>query len=279
MQTAATSPVQSQAAAQGAVLKLLVMGFSVMERRLLDGAVMLSQRRAPRIDLVADADAAQADVVLIDALHPQCATWAAGQPWLQSKPAIWAGAKVTQPNHLAVERHIKWPILPVLLYRAIEQAQGPVAPRAAAQGVKDTGRKVLVVDDSLAARIALRSMLEPMGIEITEAATAEDGIAAASRGGFACAFLDVLMPGMDGFEACRRIKARTPQLPVVMLTSKSSPFDRVRGKIAGCDTYITKPVDAAQLRDVVGRHLALTTAARLLPAAPAFAPALRNANA
>ena len=67
--------------------------------------------------------------------------------------------------------------------------------------------------------------------------------------------LDVLMPGIDGFEACRRIKARAGSPPVVMLTSKSSPFDRVRGKMAGCDTYLTKPVDAEQLRAVVSRHL------------------------
>ncbi|HEY8049741.1 MAG TPA: response regulator, partial [Ramlibacter sp.] len=72
-----------------------------------------------------------------------------------------------------------------------------------------------------------------------------------------CVFMDVLMPGVDGFEACRRIKARRGALPVVMLTSKSSPFDRVRGKIAGCDTYLTKPVDIVQLRDALGRHIAL----------------------
>jgi len=280
------SPVSPAAApAPETALKLLVKGFSERERRLLEGAVLLSQRRAPRIELVADAEAPEADVVLIDALDPLAAAWAGVQPWLPSKPTIWAGANATQPNHLAVDRHVKWPILPVLLYRAIELANGTAGVPPQAEHAPTAGRRVLVVDDSLAARTALRSLLEPMGLVITETANAEDGIAAAARGGFACAFLDVLMPGVDGFEACRRIKARSPQLPVVMLTSKSSPFDRVRGKIAGCDNYITKPVDAAQLRDVVGRHLALAPAvhpARAVhPAAatPAFSPAFHNANA
>jgi twitching motility two-component system response regulator PilG len=100
-----------------------------------------------------------------------------------------------------------------------------------------------------------------MGVEVTDAETAEAGIDLATHSAFACVFMDVLMPGIDGFEACRRIKAKRGAAPVVMLTSKSSPFDRVRGKIAGCDTYLTKPVDAAQLREVVGRHIALAPAA------------------
>ena len=97
--------------------------------------------------------------------------------------------------------------------------------------------------------------------------------------------MDVLMPGIDGFEACRRIKAKRAKLPVVMLTSKSSPFDRVRGKMAGCDTYLTKPVDPAQLREVLARHVPLAATARELarettrpaPLMHGFSPSL-NAN-
>ncbi|HSI55395.1 MAG TPA: response regulator, partial [Ramlibacter sp.] len=103
-------------------------------------------------------------------------------------------------------------------------------------------------------------------IEVVEADSAEDGIAAATTQPFACVLMDVLMPGIDGFEACRRIKAKRAKLPVIMLTSKSSPFDRVRGKMAGCDTYLTKPVDPAQLHEVVERHLG----ASAKPATPAF---------
>ena len=258
-------------AAEGAVLRLLVKGFSAMEHRLLEGTVKLSQRRAPRIDMVSEADGQLADVVMIDAQDITAIQWANTQPWLIGKPVIWAGAKAVRPGHMAIDRHVKWPILPVLLYRALEEAPSQAAPVAAADAAapRQGNRRVLVVDDSLAVRNYLRSLLERQDIEVVEADSAEDGIAAATTQPFACVLMDVLMPGIDGFEACRRIKAKAragSSLPVVMLTSKSSPFDRVRGKMAGCDTYLTKPVDPAQLHEVVERHLG----APAKPATPAF---------
>ena len=70
-------------------------------------------------------------------------------------------------------------------------------------------------------------------------------------------FLDVVLPGMDGYKICRTIKRdkRTKGTPVIMLTGKSSPFDRVKGKLAGCDTYLTKPVDHATFQQVVRQYL------------------------
>ncbi len=58
------------------------------------------------------------------------------------------------------------------------------------------------------------------------------------------AFLDVVMPGTDGYELCRKIKhnSDTRLMPVLMLTSRSSPFDRARGALSGCDSYLTKPI-------------------------------------
>ncbi|MBC5768043.1 response regulator [Ramlibacter albus] len=251
------SPTTTPTLDTAAVVRLAVKGFSAIEHKLLEGTVKLSQRRAPRIDLLAEADAHAADVVLIDAQDSAAVQWAAAQPWLPQRAAIWAGAKTTRPQHMAAERQIKWPILPVLLYRALELA--PREQPAAAPAASVASRRVLVVDDSLAVRNYLRSMLEKEGIEVHEAESAEQGIETAAAGNYACVLMDVLLPGIDGFEACRRLKARARnghQLPVVMLTSKSSPFDRVRGKMAGCDTYLTKPVDPNELRGVVARHVA-----------------------
>jgi two-component system cell cycle response regulator len=244
------------APAAEAVLRLLVKGFTPVELRLLEGAVRLSQRRPPRIDLVGGAEAGAADVVMIDATDPAAMQWAATQfQWLGERPVIWAGAKSARAGHMAIERHVKWPILPVLLYRALEEG-----PRRAASAPPPAAaaRKILVVDDSLAARAHLRVLLERQGVDVVEADTAEAAIALAQSQPFACVLMDVLMPGMDGFEACRRIRAAARNgaaPPVVMLTSKSSPFDRVRGKMAGCDTYLTKPVEPQQLHDVVARLL------------------------
>ena len=70
-------------------------------------------------------------------------------------------------------------------------------------------------------------------------------------------FLDVVLPGMDGYQVCKNIK-RNPVIkhtPVVMLTSKSSPFDKVRGSMAGCNAYLTKPVDYDKFHHVLDQFM------------------------
>jgi twitching motility two-component system response regulator PilG len=115
----------------------------------------------------------------------------------------------------------------------------------------------MLVDDSPLARLQLRTELEQRGFEVEEADNVDEALSRLARRRFDGVLMDVLMPGIDGYEGCRRIKARFrggDGIPVVMLTSKSSPFDRIRGKMAGCDAYLTKPVDRAELHDVLARH-------------------------
>jgi len=68
-------------------------------------------------------------------------------------------------------------------------------------------------------------------------------------------FLDVMLPGADGYQICKTIKKNRQKttVPVVMLTSKSSPFDRVKGSLAGCDSYLTKPVEFRKLIEVLDK--------------------------
>lgn len=250
-------------------LKLFVIGFKPLERQLLDGTVRLSQRRTPRLEQVPDDQARNADVVMIDALDPHAMRWAAANDWLKRRVVIWVDRAEVQHGHMTVRRPVQWPVLPMMLARALEQGARHAVPSAepsmaAAPGQGSArlatvgGRTpVLVVDDSLAVRAHLRALLEPRGFTVTEAESAEAGIRAAATARFACILMDVLMPGMDGYEACRRIKsgARSGARPaVLMLTSKSSPFDRIRGKMAGCDAYLTKPVNPSDLHDVLLRH-------------------------
>ncbi|MDO9193581.1 MAG: response regulator, partial [Undibacterium sp.] len=77
---------------------------------------------------------------------------------------------------------------------------------------------------------------------------------------YTCIFLDILMPGIDGYEVCKRIKGNsdTKQTAVVMLSSKGSMFDKFRGNWSGCDAYLSKPVPEDDL---------LATIARFLPSA------------
>jgi twitching motility two-component system response regulator PilG len=254
-------------AAPSHVWRLCAQGLTTSERRLLEGVVMLSRRRLPQIELVAAADAINAEVLLLDTRDEVCMRWAAAQTWLHQRAVIWLDLDRPAPvGHIAVRRPVQWPTLPVVLSRALEQHGDIQPPKARAQ----RGDAVLVVDDSPMIRSAVRALLERQGLTVLEAADAVTGLQLAQDPRVACVLMDILMPGMDGYEACRRIKsaARQGSSPpvVVMLTGKSSPFDRIRGKVAGCDAYLAKPVDAAELMSVLWRHLeALSGTGALVP--------------
>ena len=109
--------------------------------------------------------------------------------------------------------------------------------------------KILIVDDESAARLALATLLRREGFEVTDV---RDGPAALAHCASFCpdlVLLDILMPGMDGFEVCRRIKA-TPQTrltPVVLITGLSATEDRIQGINAGADDFLSKPIDFNEL--------------------------------
>jgi two-component system, cell cycle response regulator len=109
--------------------------------------------------------------------------------------------------------------------------------------------RVLVVDDL---RPNLKLLETRLSIEYFEVATATNGpdaIAICEMGGCDIVLLDVMMPGMDGFEVCRRLRAgsETAHLPIVLVTALDRPADRVRGLDAGADDFLTKPVDQIAL--------------------------------
>ncbi len=116
----------------------------------------------------------------------------------------------------------------------------------------------LVVDDSATVRAQLEVTLQRCGLEVDTAAEGESALARLQSGVFDLVFLDVVMPGLNGYELCRKIRSlpNGRHLPVVMLTSRSSPFDRARGALAGCDTYLTKPVTLKDFYQAVHKSLA-----------------------
>ena len=109
--------------------------------------------------------------------------------------------------------------------------------------------RVLVVDDSAANRKLLEARLQDEYFEVVGAASGAEAITLAQRWSPDIILLDVLMPVMDGFEACRRLKAQpaTAHIPVVMVTSLNDQNERVRGLDAGADDFLVKPVDQATL--------------------------------
>ncbi len=109
--------------------------------------------------------------------------------------------------------------------------------------------RVLVVDDILSNVKLLEAKLAAEYFEVITACNGEQALARVAAELPDIVLLDVMMPGMDGFEVCRRIKgnARTAHIPVVMVTALDQPSDRVTGLEAGADDFLTKPVDDTAL--------------------------------
>src|SRR5205085_4712733 len=109
--------------------------------------------------------------------------------------------------------------------------------------------RVLVVDDIPSNIKLLEARLVAEYFDVVSASNGQDALAQIAEQEPDIVLLDVMMPGMDGFEVCRRIKGdpKTAHIPVVMVTALDQPSDRVAGLEAGADDFLTKPVDDAAL--------------------------------
>ena len=116
----------------------------------------------------------------------------------------------------------------------------------------------LVIDDSRLVRSQMELLLDEYDLASEFAEDAESGLLLAKQKHYELIFLDVMLPEMDGYKACKFLKSDkgTKNTPVVMLTSKSSPFNRMHGALVGCDRYLTKPVDPDKVEKVL-RHYGL----------------------
>jgi twitching motility two-component system response regulator PilG len=135
-------------------------------------------------------------------------------------------------------------------------------PRPARSGAPrkkyvNSGYRALVVDDSLPVRKQVALALERSGISADFAENGEAALDLIAKNDYEIIFLDVIMPGVDGYEVCKSIKRdkQKKNIPVVMLTGKSSPFDKVKGKLSGCDTYLTKPVSIREFNSTLNKCL------------------------
>ena len=126
-------------------------------------------------------------------------------------------------------------------------------------------RRVLIVDDDQGLRAVLAAALGDEGFAVVQAADGLGGLRAFEADGADLVILDILMPEMDGLEACRRIR-RKSAVPIVLLSSRGDEVDRVTGLETGADDYVTKPFST---RELVARIRAIE---RRLAAAPAAAP-------
>jgi CheY-like chemotaxis protein len=164
------------------------------------------------------------------------------------------------PATVPVPRQEPLPVTPVAAATpaVTPPPAAPVAPSAAAPTPRheEHNFRVLAVDDSPLMRTFLQNKLQPYGIHPEFASSGEEALFKISKQHFDMIFLDVMLPGMDGYDVCKMIKKNKDNnlMKVVMLTSKDKTFDKIRGTMAGCDGYLTKPVDEMKLRAIIERH-------------------------
>lgn len=117
--------------------------------------------------------------------------------------------------------------------------------------------KVLIVDDSPTEIFQFKSILEKLGHEVITADNGSDGVEKATRHLPDLVLMDIVMPGMNGFQATRKIcrAAETKHIPVVIVSSKDQETDKVWGVRQGAKGYITKPVDREELISVINKLL------------------------
>jgi len=109
-------------------------------------------------------------------------------------------------------------------------------------------KKILVLEDEENIRSFVVINLKRAGYETVEAGTGEDALVALKANpDIKVALLDIMLPGIDGFEVCRRIRAMDNKIGIIMLTARAQEMDKVTGLMTGADDYVTKPFSPAEL--------------------------------
>lgn len=107
--------------------------------------------------------------------------------------------------------------------------------------------KILLVEDEESIRKFVKINLEREGYQVLEAGTGEDGVEIARKEKPDIVVLDIMLPGIDGFEVCQILRKEFPNLGIIMLTAKAEDYDKIMGLQYGTDDYLTKPFNPTEL--------------------------------
>lgn len=250
----------------GKAWRVGALGLSDGESKLLGGIASLTRARAEGSYVIGTQDDIhQWNIVILNTDDSAAmAKWQslAAQPH-PPIPVFYTGAPPEDPNQYYVLRPFGPAKLLALLDKLArklgESAQlweKPV-PQQTAPVPHATGLRALVVDDSPTVSRQIDMELRNSGVLADIAETGERALELLAQNRYDLIFLDVVLPGTDGYQVCKEIRKnpQTRQTPVIMLTSKSSPFDKVRGSLVGCSAYLTKPVDYAAFRETIGKYM------------------------
>jgi DNA-binding response OmpR family regulator len=119
--------------------------------------------------------------------------------------------------------------------------------------------KILIVEDEESILLPLEDNLRLEGYDVATAADGSAGLSMAADGGYDLIILDIMLPKMDGFEVCRRLRQDRVTTPILMLTAKSQEIDKVLGLELGADDYVTKPFSS---REILARIKAILRRAK-----------------
>ena len=259
---------------------IALIGISSHEVRVIQTICLISKNRSHSYVLQDEVPSLPADIVVVDQDNPHAmSAWRNFQVKHQMVTAIMLTRQpATDPSLYQLVR----PLMATRLLHLLDQmpgkqespafvtpqkdenrkAENTASEKIALQVTPDvqemgTGSRALVVDDSLPVRQQIGLHLTPLIEKVDLVEDGEQAMQSIANRSYDIIFLDVVLPGMDGYKICREIKRnkRTKQTPVIMLTGKTSPFDMVKGKLAGCDTYLTKPVDGTTFAEVVRKYL------------------------
>ncbi len=114
-------------------------------------------------------------------------------------------------------------------------------------------KSILVVDDDEMVLMALKELLTPEGYEVHTVLSGKEALERLAQNGYDLLLLDIIMPEMDGYELCKRIREREDykEIPIVFLTAKSREEDRVAGLEAGANLFLSKPISPEKLLGIV----------------------------
>ena len=124
--------------------------------------------------------------------------------------------------------------------------------------VNPSKRSVLIIEDEKDLAELVKRHLEDSGFAVQTVSRGDDGLRAAEASTFDLILLDLMLPGMDGIEVCRRLRARKVQTPIVMVTARTTEVEKVLGLEMGADDYIAKPFGIAELTARIKASVATT---------------------
>lgn len=266
------------------VFKIAVFGLALNEQKALVSIFKLGEARNRKYKIVTGDNREEAEIILVDVDNPKavavCKNFLAKHKSIpiikvtKSKTAkgICLHRPLTLKRVLEILDKVTIEVLKFVPELVMDDNQViddniKNALQDAVQNAQQTSTgaiKALVVDDAAAVRKAMEIHLGIFGMAIDFAETGEEALEFVKKKVYDIIFLDLMLPGIDGYQVCKTIKSHktSKNTPVIMLTGKGGRFDKIRGTMAGASVFLTKPVQQEQLQQTIREILPQVSAAK-----------------